>query len=381
MDAEVLVVGGSFAGTSLALALARRGRRVLVVERLSAPPRVCKADVMQARTVEILQEWEAEPVLLAGSVPLTHYAVGFAGRPTVRVDLRPIFGIDHPLRAVDHQLLLPGLRRLAEEAGASFMTGKAGAALTEGNAITGVRLADGTALRARLTVGADGPHSVVRRGMQVREQRQATSASGSALVLTLAEAPPPEATLVFGSGGRGAFAVPLPGNRLRLYCGAPDPVLEADRLKQALAELMPWWQEGLAAATEPVWPVPRMHTMTVPSWVADGAALVGDAGNVVWPHAGQGMNLAIQGARALCEAYCAVPATGPVRAADLAGYDQAMRRRAALVQRMTRGMGKPQQALSPGAVRAAEWGLRMVSRLPWAVRPLALTFAGYRHGL
>ncbi|MBM3559053.1 MAG: geranylgeranyl reductase family protein [Alphaproteobacteria bacterium] len=152
-DCEVLVVGAGPAGTSAALDLARAGVDVLVVDRAEFPrPKVCAGGLTQ-KTIARL-------------------AVDIAAVTESREDSAVFgFGPGREVRAVapgtivhmtERERLDALLLDAASDAGARFQRIGTIDAIDAGDDGIALVLADGTALRARHLIGADGANSRVR---------------------------------------------------------------------------------------------------------------------------------------------------------------------------------------------------------------------------
>jgi 2-polyprenyl-6-methoxyphenol hydroxylase-like FAD-dependent oxidoreductase len=124
--------------------------------------------------------------------------------------------------------------------------------------------------------------------------------------------------------------------------------------------------------------VPKPDLLRVSTWVAEGATLVGDAGNVVTPQLGQGVNLAIQGAHHLATEIASLPRRNDrIRMEQLARYDRRMKRRSALLHELMRWLGPFGKSPTGLAAYVAEAGLRAAGAHPWLARPLARGYSGY----
>jgi len=156
LDADIIVVGAGPAGSTAAKLLAGRGYQVLLIDRAAFPRhKTCASWINRLA-------FERFPYLvprLNELVEAPFYGITFydasldrAGRFTERspsgyLSLRSKFD--------------DGLRRIAVEAGAEFLGGRAVADVLEGRDEVRVRLADGAELSARVVVGADGASSRV----------------------------------------------------------------------------------------------------------------------------------------------------------------------------------------------------------------------------
>lgn len=164
---DVIVVGARCAGASAAMLLARRGWRVLVVDRATFPSDTLSTHYVQQPAVARLREWGLLDRLVAtGCPPIPTYGldlgfVALEGHPTPADGVAVAYG---PRRIVLDAILVEA----AAEAGAEIRTGvRVEGLLVADGAVAGIRArtAAGTELveRARLVVGADGLRSIVAR--------------------------------------------------------------------------------------------------------------------------------------------------------------------------------------------------------------------------
>lgn len=163
-DYDVVVVGGRVAGAATGMLLARRGHRVLIVERSAMPSDTVSTHAILRSGVLQLTRWGLiDRVIGAGTPPVRDITLGF-GDDRISFRVRPEFGID-TLYAPRRYLLDDILGRAAREAGAEFLDHTTVASLiTENGVVRGVRIRSDrqtSEVRARWVVGADGHSSRV----------------------------------------------------------------------------------------------------------------------------------------------------------------------------------------------------------------------------
>ena len=182
-DHDVIVVGARCAGAATALLLARRGLRVLVLERGRRGADTLSTHALMRGGVGYLHRWGLlDRIVAAGTPPIRQTRFHYADE-TMTVSIRPAAGVD-ALYAPRRTLLDTVLVDAAVEAGADVRHGVTVTDLLRDDSgrVTGVtaRTRDGGTLRARawLTVGADGVRSLVARRADARPVRVGTGAGG-----------------------------------------------------------------------------------------------------------------------------------------------------------------------------------------------------------
>ncbi|MCD6042900.1 MAG: 2-octaprenyl-3-methyl-6-methoxy,4-benzoquinol hydroxylase, partial [Burkholderiales bacterium] len=231
-----------------------------------------------------------------------------------------------------------------------------------------LKLRDGQTLSARLVVGADGANSFVRRaaGIEVAE-----SDYGQTAVVANFRCEKPHANTAFQwfQGGEVLAFLPLPGDQLSMVWSLPRA--EAVRIERM--EAQPLCHEVEAASrhalgsleltsSQKAYPLRRLAARKL---VGPRVALAGDAGHVIHPLAGQGLNLGLQDARALADM---LVARAPVRdPGDLALLRRYARSRAEPILAMgsvVDGLHTLFNAGNPLAARLRNAGLNLTERLP-----------------
>ena len=170
IEYDVIVVGARCAGAPTAMLLARKGYRVLLVDRATFPSDTISTHIIHPPGVAALARWGLlERVERTGCPRIYQYSFDF-GSATISGLLRPSQGTSHAL--CPRRLGLDAiLVEAAVAAGAELHEGcTVDEVLVEHERVTGIRGhlrsgASGT-WRARVVVGADGLHSLVARTVQ-----------------------------------------------------------------------------------------------------------------------------------------------------------------------------------------------------------------------
>ena len=337
---DVIVVGGGPAGLALALAAARRGLDVLLLERGTLPADKACGEGLLPPGVEALERLGVKGLLDAA-----------AWTP-----LRAVRWVDGEL-AVELRLRAPGgmgVRRTALSAALAAGARAAGAEVREGWRVSTHRRAGDHvevkgpqgAERGRLLVAADGIGSAIRRreGLELPSE----GAPRFGLRRHLALAPWSEAVEVHFGDGVEAYVTPTGPHRVCLAflveVGARGPY------RDLLARFPPL-EERFAGApfdSPPAGAGPLARTAQARA--LDRLVLLGDAAGYVDAITGEGLSLALCGAIELAHALPEALAGGAQRAA-FTGWERVEARRFAryaTAARFVLGLAR-----RPGARRAA----------------------------
>jgi flavin-dependent dehydrogenase len=326
-DYDVAIVGGRVAGASTALLLARAGLRVAVIERSRAGADTLSTHALMRAGVLQLSRWGVLPEVVAAGTPairstVFHYLDG----GTTHVSLRPSPGVE-ALYAPRRHLLD---RVLIEAAGASgaavhHETSVVGLLRDDDGRVLGVRVAGANdrevALRAGLTIGADGIGSLVARGVRARFVSRGQEASA---ILYRYVAEVPSAGYVWGYGdGAAAGLIPTNGGETCVFVATTPQRMRSLRRRGTEAA----FDSLLDAVPAPMSDVVRAggRAGRVHGWrgapghvrrsFGPGWALVGDAGYFKDPITTHGITDALRDAELLADA---VLADGPSSTAGLA---------------------------------------------------------------
>lgn len=392
MRFDVVVAGAGIGGAVVALALGSRGWRVAILERESAPPRIARPEILWGATPSALDDYGVGHAIRNASLPLEAIDAG-GDSPWLRIT-----GNDFAAAEVTAFSTDPSLTR-SIVADAAVATGNVEIhrgvlvedLLYDDGRVTGVRAKRGdTALewKASLVVGDDGGNSIVRTRLGIPIALETFPIEFVTALIKRWPLPEhrarvwihrkglqhglPAAAFIPWPGNEGVLLVPLPADRAQALFAQPS-----EAFWSALAHVTP-----MAAALREQLEFPRdFHRVARPfghaqSYIANGAALIGDAVHPMTPAGGQGANAAIWDALALAEVADAALRSGDVSRERLLPYE-----------RLRRPVNEQSISFSRGARRAFRaagflpltFALPMVARtinvLGWPKRKIIRSFA------
>jgi len=302
-DTDVLVVGAGPTGLALAVALASRGVRATVIDRLAEGANSSRAAVVHARTLEVLEPLGVAAQLVERGVQAQRFTIRDRDRVLVPIafDRLPT-AYPYTLmvsQAVTEQVLLQRLVDL----GGQVLRPRQLVDLAQDASGATVTLDDGSRLRARYVVGADGMHSTVRERAGIAFSGGSYGESFVLADVHLSGAvPSDEVTLYFSPAGMMVVA-PLPGGVHRIVAPvdeAPEHP-SADYVQTLLDTRGPQRERALVQGI--VWGSRfRVHHRVADTYRAGRVVLAGDAAHVHSPAGGQGMNVGILDAMRLADA-------------------------------------------------------------------------------
>ena len=300
---DAIVVGARCAGSPTAMLLARRGYRVLVVDRATFPSDTVSTHILHPLGVAALARWGLlERLAATGCPPIGTYAFDFgpftiSGSPGTAES--PVAYC--PRRTVLDKLLVDA----AVEAGAEIREGFiVEELLTEGGRVVGMkgRSTGGSVSteRAGIVIGADGRHSVVAQ--TVRPQQYNEKPMLLAVYYTYWRDLPNEGSFdTYIRPHRGFAAAPTHDGLTLTVGGWPYPEFAANKADvegnfMKMLDLVPEFAERVRRATRVApfagTPVPGFFRKPFgPGW-----ALVGDAGYNKDPITAQGITDAFRDA-------------------------------------------------------------------------------------
>lgn len=374
-QADVLIVGAGPTGLALAAALAAQGVKTLIIDRQAEGANTSRAAVVHARTLEVLEPLEVADRLVALGLQARRFTVRDRDRVLVPIEFGGLPSRYPYTLMVSQAVTEAVLLERARELGVTVRRPCSLLSFSQDDGGVDATLSDGSRVRARYLVGADGMHSFVRQqaGIGFDGGTYGESFVLADVRLAANEAVPRGEVILFFSPAGMVVLAPLPDGVHRIVATVDDAPEQPDAAYvQALLDAR-GPQATRAVVREVLWGSRfRVHHRIAETYRQGRVLLAGDAAHVHSPAGGQGMNVGIQDAVALAQAL--VPALkGDDRPLQAYG---ALRRPVAqqvvsLADRLTR------MATAPRAFR----GLRNVllsvlARVPNFRRTLAWRLSG-----
>ena len=392
-DSDILIVGGGLGGPTLALALARAGQRVTVIDALDERVRRNAAFdgrsyALAAASVRMLDRlglWDdlagdAQPILEikvsdghAGEGPLSPFFLHFHHAEIEEGPMGQMLEDRFLRRALlDAMAAHPAITHLPGRRVTAQGTEPAGACVT---------LENGTALRGRLLVGADGRNSdTARRGGIART---GWAYGQTALVAAIEHELPHHGVAHQFFMPPGPLAIlPLPGNVSSIVWSETDETaarFAALSDAEFMEVLRPRFGDFLGDIKL------RGKRFTYPlslsianSFIADRMALVGDAAHGLHPIAGQGLNAGLRDVAALAHVLVHAARRGEdIGASDvLARYQQWRRFDTATLVAATDLTNRLFSNDNPLLRAARDLGMGAIGQMPGMRRALIREAAG-----
>ena len=343
---DVAVVGAGGGGAVLALALAQKGIRTIVLDQSAGPPTGLRGEILQPNGQQVLdrlgvlQSLPSEATRAvrkfhfcrAGGVRLCSIDYGDLPAPYNRAIVT--------LPNVAHHAIVDAVNR---QPGVSLRYGTSfSGLLKDGDRVVGVRTQgpDGmNTIGAKLVVGADGAFSKVRDALKIPAEMHLYR---EGYLVAIVDSQEPVAESFYYVGHKQILGLfPATGKKVYLFYMIPSGSYEAIKQRGIPALLQIWTRiapqfaalfQGLTDWNQTAFlPTGRVRT---PTWVADGAALIGDAAHAMNPHASQGRMQAMVDAMALADLIPSCLRDGDCSAKRLKAYEAARRPQVSMLQRL-----------------------------------------------
>jgi 2-polyprenyl-6-methoxyphenol hydroxylase-like FAD-dependent oxidoreductase len=303
---DAIVVGARCAGAPTAMLLARRGHRVLLVDRATFPSDTLSTLLIQPTGVAALGRWGLlDEVVASGCPPIETYAFDpgpftLTGRPLPHDGVRTAYA---PRRTVLDKILVDAADRAGVEVRERFTVEDV---LVEDGTVVGIRgHGDGgesVVERARVVIGADGRNSRIAKA--VRPEEYDAKPVLADVFYTFWSGLPVDRVHIRLRDDRGIASMPTNDGLTLVLVGFPDAqagAFKADVEGNYLRAIDrdPELAERVRRATREE----RFHGGGVPNFIrkpfGPGWALVGDAGYTKDPITAQGISDAFRDAE-LC---------------------------------------------------------------------------------
>jgi len=307
---DAIIVGARVAGAPTAMLLARKGYRVLLVDRDTFPSDTMSTHLLLNSGVAKLSRWGLLDQVIATNCPPIDRITLDLGPVVVSGTPAPVNGITEsycPRRARLDKILIDAAVAAGVELRESFTAHEL---VRDGERVAGIRGRSGGGVlveeQARIVIGADGIHSLVARLVQAPEYNAVPARSCG--YYSYFSGIPVDAATIYQRDKRILFSFPTNDG---LTCLAAEwPNAEFHEIRQDIEgsfnkalQLVPALAERVAAAKrEERWngfgEIPNFFRRPFgPGW-----ALVGDAGYHKDPVTGRGISDSFRDAEWLAEA-------------------------------------------------------------------------------
>ena len=345
-ETDVAVVGAGGGGAVLALALAKQGISTMVLDQAVGPPKGLRGEILQPNGQQVLDRLGVLPSLptdATRSVRYFHFCRAGGTR---------LCSIDYGDLPAPYNRAIVTLPNVAHHAIVAAVQQQKSVTLRYGTSFTGL-VREGSrvvglsttgpngvsTIRAKIVVGADGAFSKVREALKIPADLYLYP-DGYLIAILESEDPVSEAFYYIGERTiLGLF--PATGNKVYIFYMIPKDSMEAVKqrgvpaLQQAWSQIAPQFAglfRRLSDWTQTAYmPTGRVRT---PTWVADGAVLIGDAAHAMNPHASQGRMQAMVDAMALSDLMPGCLADKDYSAARLGLFERARRPQVTMLQRL-----------------------------------------------
>lgn len=308
---DVLVVGAGPVGLTIAVSLAQQGFDVTVADNQAAGDNTSRAAVVHARTLEVLEPLGVTEAMTALGIHAERFTIMDRDRLLVPVPfghLPTAYPYTLMISQADTERIL--LERLIE-LGARVARPYTMEKLEQDAEGVTATFADGSVVRAKYLVGADGMHSTVREQVGIGFTGGSYGESFSLADVQVTGGVSKEEVELFFSPEGLVVVAPLPGGAVRIVATVDEAPAEPDvAFVQGLLDARGPERDRMIVH-EVIWGSRfRVHHRVADAYRAGRVLLAGDAAHVHSPAGGQGMNTGIQDATVLGDALAQTLKTG-----------------------------------------------------------------------
>jgi 2-octaprenyl-6-methoxyphenol hydroxylase len=307
---DVAIQGGGMVGMSLAIALAKQGMSILVLERGNMPAQLAptfdgRVSAIALGSKHILHEMGAWDGMAAQAEPICDIRVSDGNAPFfLHYDHQEIG--DNPFGyIVENRYIRHGLHQAAHALPTlTIRENTMVSALEQHGGFVTLTLSDHSTVQCRLLIGADGKQSSIRTMAGIDATQWGYDQT--AIVCTIEHSKPHHGLAQERFLPAGPFAVlPMTNNRSSLVWVEPDDrvslymELPEDEFVQEIMERTGSYLGDIRCpGNRFTYPLSLMHAK---SYIAERIALIGDAAHGIHPLAGQGVNLGFRDVGVLSE--------------------------------------------------------------------------------
>ncbi|OFB38262.1 pentachlorophenol monooxygenase [Mycolicibacterium sp. (ex Dasyatis americana)] len=372
---DVLVVGAGPVGLTAAIVLVQHGHDVTVVDRQAEGVNTSRAAVVHPHTLELLEPYGVVDALVSRGVHTPTFTIRDRDDLLIAVpfsELPTRYPYTLMISQADTETFL--LNRL-ETLGGKVVRPAAVTEIRQSADYAVATFTDGSRIRARYLIGADGMHSTVRDQTGIAFTGGTYAESFVLADVHLSGGVPANEVILYFSPAGLVVVAPLPDGMYRIVATVDEAPHNPDVafVQSLLDERGP--QTRPAVVEDVVWGSRfRVHHRIADEFRDERVLLAGDAAHVHSPAGGQGMNLGIEDAVVLAEQLSQVLDAG----ADEALLDAcaaARRRTAGSVVAMTSRLTE----LATASARRRPIRnrvMRMAGKLPAVRRALAWRLSG-----
>lgn len=345
-ETDVAVVGAGGGGAVLALALAKQGIDTVVLDQAPGPPKGLRGEILQPNGQQVLDRLgvlQSLPADATRVVRVFHFCrAGGARLCSIDYgDLPPPYNrAIVTLPNVAHHAIVAAVQQ-HKNATLRYGTSFTGL-LREGSQVVGLSThgPDGTTtIRAKIVVGADGAFSKVREALKIPADLYLYP---DGYLIAILESEEPVSESFYYVGHKTILGIfPATGNKAYLFYMIPKDSMEVVK-QRGIAALQEQWSQIAPQFSRlfrclrdwsqtAYMPTGRVRT---PTWVADGAVLIGDAAHAMNPHASQGRMQAMVDAMALSDLLPACLADHDYSAARLKEFERVRRPQVTMLQQL-----------------------------------------------
>lgn len=307
---DAIIIGARVAGAPTAMLLARKGYRVLLVDKASFPSDTLSTHQVQLPGIAHLKQWGLLDRVVASNAPATarvKFDTGYVSFEGVYPQFEGLNAMFSPRRIILDKILVDAAVEAGAELREDFIVDQV---LMDGERVTGIRghSKDNRTMTetAQIVIGADGKHSLVAKAVQAPVYHEKPVLSFG--YYTYFEGITRDRGEMYGRPDRLVGAWPTNDGQTMIYVSGPVSEFQSFRsdvegnyLKSV--DLVPELAERVHASqrTERIFGMADMPNFYRKPY-GPGWALVGDAGYVKDAITGQGISDAFRDAELLVAA-------------------------------------------------------------------------------